>query len=166
VLTHASSATLGILVGAALVWTLTGAGERGEGVGRGVLDTPNDTISLTGSLSQAISPGVFAPLDLTISNSKTVPIVVSELTVTVSAVNAPNATASQPCTAADFDVRKISQRYTVFVGAKSASTLSQLGLPPTAWPQVGMPLNESRNQDGCKGVSLTLSYTAVGRARS
>ena len=166
VLTHGSFATLGILVGAALVWTLTGAGEHGEGVGRAVLDTPKDSFTLSGSLSQAIRPGIFAPLDLTISNSSHAPIVVTELKVTVSAVDAPNASALLPCSAADFDVRQVDKQFTLVVNTKSTRALSQLGLPSTAWPQIGMPLDESRNQDGCKGASLTLSYTAVGRVRS
>lgn len=165
VLSYGGLLVAGILSGGALVWALTGAGEYGQGIGRGALGTPKDSFTLIGELSQVINPGVFAPLDLSISNSNHSSLVVSELIVTVSGVHAPNATALLPCTAADFDVKQVAKRFTILVGADSTSSLSQLGLPSTAWPQVGMPINESTNQDGCKGASLTLSYTATGRLR-
>jgi hypothetical protein len=158
--------TLGIFLGAALVWTLTGAGERGQGVGRAALDTPKDSFTLSGELSRVITPGVFVPLDLGISNSNDAPLVVSELNVTVSAVHAPNATAALPCTAKDFRVRQVDKKFPILVDAKATITLSQLGLPGTSWPQVGMPVNKLTNQNGCKGASITLSYTAVGQVHS
>jgi|SRR5471030_915776 len=153
----------GILIGGALVWIFTGAGEHGQGLGRGALATPIDSFTLSGDLAQIIKPGVFVPLDLNISNANKSPLTISGLIVTVSAVDAPNATVDLPCTAADFDVTQIDKTFTVLVDGHSEPSLSDLGLPSTAWPQVGMPVDESTNQDGCKGASLSLSYTATGR---
>ena len=157
---------LGALLGATLVWTLTGAGELGQGVGRGVLDTPKDSIALSGNLTQIVSPGVFVPLDLSITNLNTSSLVITELNVTVTDVAAPNASATLPCTSADFDVRPVDTQFTILVPSQSTRTLSHLGIPQTAWPEVGMPVNTTTDQDGCKGATLMLSYTASGRPSS
>ncbi len=163
VLLYGSLLTAGILIGALLVWVLTGAGERGHGIGRGVLDTTEESFTLSGELSQIISPGVFVPLDLRITNSNHVPLVFSELVVAVTAVNAPNATKQLPCTVKDFTVNQVHENLSLRVKAGATVALSQLGMPNTAWPQVGMPLNKKTNQDGCRGASLTLTYSGVGQ---
>jgi hypothetical protein len=164
VLVYGTFLSVGILLGALLVWVLTGAGERGQGVGRGALDTPQESFSLSGEPSSAvISPGVFVPLDLSISNSNDVTLVVTEIEVTVSAVSAPNATKLLPCTVKDFKVNQLDTKLTLTVDPGETVALSKLGLPSTAWPQVGMPIDKKTNQDGCKGASLTLSYSGVGQ---
>jgi hypothetical protein len=154
---------VGGLIGALLVWTLTGAGERGTGVGRGALDSPEETFTLTGELTTVISPGVYAPLDLSITNPNEHDLAVTDIVVTVDSVVAPRATDELPCTVEDFDVKQVSSRLEVPVEAGITATLAELGVPSTGLPQVGMLLLDSRNQDGCKGASLTLAFTAVGR---
>lgn len=65
------------------------------------------------------------------------------------------------CAVDDFAVGQASNRV-ITLAARSASTLSSLDLARRTWPRVGMP-NRSVNQDGCKGASVTLDYTASGR---
>jgi hypothetical protein len=154
----------GGLVGALVVWTLTGAGQLGQGVGRGALDTPDETFSLSGELAAVISPGVYAPLDLRIVNPNDHDLRVTDIEVTVADVDAPHATADLPCTPEDFDVDQVDSDFEARIAAGVGSTLTQLGLTEAELPHVGMPLDDSANQNGCKGASLTLAYTAVGRA--
>ena len=66
-----------------------------------------------------------------------------------------------PCTAADFTVTQYSGPYPLAV-PPGTSSLSGLGVPAAAWPQVGM-LDTSANQDGCKGATLQLSYSGSGQ---
>jgi hypothetical protein len=156
--------TLGVIVGALLVWMLTGAGERGDGLGRGALDSPEDSFSLSGDLTEVVLPGVFVPLDLSITNSNETALLITELVVAVSGVAAPNATDNRPCTVDDFEVKPIDDQFTLVIEAGATASLSDLDLPRSAWPHVGMPIDETNNQDGCKGASLTLSYSARARA--
>ena len=44
------------------------------------------------------------------------------------------------------------------VGAYESTSLSARGIPSSQWPQIRM-LNTAANQDGCKGATLTLSFT-------
>lgn len=153
----------GGLIGGLLVWTLTGAGERGTGLGRGALDSPDETFALSGELTTVISPGVYAPLDLSITNPNEHDLAVTDIVVTVDSVVAPRATEDLPCTVEDFDVKQVSTGFEVPVKAGATASLAELGTPSTNLPQVGMLLLDSRNQNGCKGASLTLAFTAVGR---
>lgn len=155
--------TLGVLVGTLLVWMLTGAGERGDGLGRGALDSPEDSFSLSGDLAEMITPGVFVPLDLSIANPTETSLLVTELEVRVSDIDAPNATDDLSCSVDDFDVEQMDAPVALVVDAGVTASLSGLDLPRSAWPQVGMPLDETINQDGCKGATLTLSYSALAR---
>lgn len=163
VLTFGALLLIGALLGALVVWVFTGAGERGHGLGRGALDTPAETFTLGGEVTEVIAPGVFVPLDLEISNPNSHALAISGVVVTVSAVNAPNATTQLPCTVKDFDVKPAAKGASIVVAAKSTTTLSRLGVPSTSWPQVGMVLDPKRNQNGCKGAALTLTYTAQGQ---
>lgn len=154
---------VGGVVGAVLMWTLTGAGQLGQGFGRGALDTPDETFSLSGELGAAISPGVYAPLDLTIINPNHHDLRVTDIEVSVAEVDAPHETADLPCTPEDFDVDQVGSAFEVRIDAGVSSTLTELGVAGADLPHLGM-VNDSVNQDGCKGASLTLAYTAVGRA--
>ena len=50
--------------------------------------------------------GVWSPLDLSLTNTEDVAILVSTLHVTVGAVSAPQADATHPCSVDDFAVRQ------------------------------------------------------------
>jgi hypothetical protein len=123
--------------------------------------TSGEPFTIRGSSTEPISPGVSAPLNLRLRNPHSVPMSLTQLGVTVQKVSAPNADVARPCTIGDFAVDQASSGIEITVAARATSTLSALGLARSSMPQVGM-LNRSVNQDGCKGASLTLAYTASG----
>jgi hypothetical protein len=117
--------------------------------------------TIEGNATEPISPGVRAPLDLKLTNPHGVPMSVTDLSVTVEKVSAPNADDAHPCALSDFAADGVSSSRKIAVAARSTSTLSNLGIPRADQPHVGM-LNRPVNQDGCKGASLTLAFTASG----
>jgi len=133
----------------------------GNGTGDTGLGSSSASFTIAGSATEPISPGVRAPLDLKLTNPRDVPMSITDLSVTMQKVIAPNAGNSHPCSIGDFTVGQASSSITITVAARTTSTLSSLGLPRASWPQVAM-LERSVNQDGCKGASLTLGYAASG----
>jgi hypothetical protein len=131
----------------------------GEGAGSGRASGPVGVVELSGSTSSLISPGSSAPLDLRLTNSASYALVVTRLTVSIHAVDAPRSDAGHPCTPDDFVLRQAPSGLTVRVDARASSTLLELGTSKAEWPRVGM-LNSSSNQDGCKGASVDLGYRA------
>ena len=138
-----------------------GAQGPGDGNLRVTLADPAWSFTISGNATEPISPGVSAPLDLSLTNPHAFALTAADLRVTVQKVNAPNADDAHPCTIGDFAVDQASSAIEVTVAAHSTRTLSNLGLPRAKRPHVGM-LDRSVNQDGCKGASLTLAYTASG----
>ena len=72
-------------------------------------------------------------------------------------MTAPEASASLPCTVDDFAVIPFSGAYGFKLAAGGTTSLSQLGIPPSEWPQLKM-VDRPVNQNGCKGASLALAY--------
>jgi hypothetical protein len=109
----------------------------------------------------AVAPvaGVKVPLDVTFTNGYAVAVAVTDLSVTVRAVTAPNADAGHPCTVGDFAVQQLPSDATIIVGAGATRSLQSLQFPDASWPQVRLR-DSSTNTDGCAGASLTLAYTA------
>jgi hypothetical protein len=105
------------------------------------------------------------PLDLSFTNEHGEPLLVTDLRVTVEAVDAPNATTLLPCSTDDFTVEQLGDGIELRVDAGQTRTLTELDVDRDAWPQVGM-LDADSNQDGCKAAALELSYTATGRTDS
>jgi len=131
------------------------------GIGGAALADSAGSFTIGGSAAEPISPGVMAPLDLRLTNPHDSPMSVTDLRVTVREVSAPNADDAHPCAIGDFAVDQASNDLSITVPARATSTLSSLGLARAKRPHVGM-LNRPANQDGCKGASLTLAYTATG----
>jgi hypothetical protein len=98
-------------------------------------------------------------VNATLTNPAAVELSVSSLAVSVSAVSAPNADAAHPCSVRDFAAVQFSGAYGFIVPASSTTSLAAIGLEPAQWPAVEM-LDRPVNQDGCKGATLTLSYSA------
>ncbi len=121
--------------------------------------------SIAGDASKLISPGVSVPIDLALTNPHDVEMTISGLQVVVREVSAPQADGAHPCTVDDFRVDQAPGGLELRVLAGETSTLRGLAVPRAGWPQVGMR-DRSVNQDGCKGASLTLGYTATGRVPS
>ncbi|HWI30007.1 MAG TPA: hypothetical protein VNT50_00815 [Microbacterium sp.] len=135
-----------------------------EGSGDGEADHDR-TFAVAGDLSEPVGPGILVPLDLSISNPHGETLLISELVVTVRSVDAPNATASLPCTVDDFVVEQLDGAVEPRVEPGDTRTLAQLDIPESDWPRVGM-VDADANQDGCKDATLVLSYTATGRLES
>jgi hypothetical protein len=154
---------VGIVVGILVSWFfgVTRSTEAG-GVGDGVLAHPTAAFTISGDISGLVVPGSHIPLNVGITNGSTSPMTVTHLRVTVKAVTASHASALFPCSVGDFTVTQVSGDFEVQVAAKSTATLDSLGLPSEEWPTAGM-LDATTNQDGCKGASLTLEYSAEGR---
>ena len=127
-------------------------------------DDPGATsasFAISGDADEPITPGVEVPLDLELSNPHDFPMSVTGVAVTMTAVSAPLAHGVRTCSMADFSIHQVPQAVEITLPALTTSTLSSLDIAPTTWPQVGM-LDRSINQDGCKGASLALDYTATG----
>ena len=139
---------------------IAGGTEAGKGTGGGA-PAASKSFTIDGDAAYPISPGVRAPLDLVFTNPHDLAMSVTDLRVTLRGVRAPNADDGHPCAIGDFSVDQASSRLAFSLASRSTSKLSSLGIPRAKQPQVGM-LNRSVNQDGCKGASLTLRYTASG----
>lgn len=159
-------ASVGLLVTVAVVWMVNRPDddtERGNGDVQLVGET--EPFSISGDLSQRVRPGTLVPLDLTISNPHDTALTVTDLHVRVASVHAPNSSAALPCTVNDFTVEQVPSNFEATVDAAASSSLGELGIPAAGWPLVGM-LDSPSNQDGCKGATMTLAYTASGRVES
>lgn len=163
---------LGVAVAAPVIWfimdepsgrpTDAEAEVPAAGSGSGVLDEASAEITISGDAEGLISPGNMAVLDLTMANPNDVGITITEVTVEVTGVDAPNADDSNlPCTLADFAVRPLRSGVELDLPAQSTTDLSDLRLPRAQWPAVAM-LNRRANQDGCKGATIALRYEARG----
>jgi len=119
---------------------------------------------ISGNLPGSLTPGRSVPLDLTVTNPNHQPLAISNLTVSVQAVTRTPAAvaAGRPCLLTDFAVVQYAGGYPISVPATASSTLSQLGVPANALPQVVMR-DTSSNQDGCKGATLSLGYAGSGK---
>jgi hypothetical protein len=129
------------------------------------IDPPHAaSLTLTGNATAPLEPGVAAPLDLTLGNPSKSAIVVTGLAVELHQLAALHATATRPCSAADFAVRQFSGSYPLTVPASSTRKLSELGIAPQNWPQITL-LDLPHDQDGCQGATVTLSYAGTARTR-
>ena len=127
-----------------------------------VKTTPKDFTLGVGELN-GLAPGVTVPVNLVITNPNKKPISLSNLSVTIRAVDlAPNAPAGRPCAVADYAVDQFSGVYPVTVPAQSTRSLQQLGVESAKWPQLRM-LSTSDNQDNCKGATLALAFSGSGQ---
>jgi hypothetical protein len=133
------------------------------GTGTGNADTGGSpqAVLIAGDVVEPISPGVMVPLDLEFTNPHDVDLSITALTVVVHDITAPNSDEAHTCALDDFAVDQAPSDLKITVSAGATNTLSGLGLPSTMWPHMGMH-DRPVNQDGCKGASLTLDYTASG----
>jgi hypothetical protein len=128
-----------------------------------VLDSTRKQFTLSGSLSDTLSPGTSRALDLQILNPNTKPLSLTNISVSLAAVNRTAEAISRnlPCTLADYTVTQYSGPYPLSA-PEGTSSLSGLGIVQTRLPQVAM-LDTRTNQDGCKGATLQLSYSGSGQ---
>ncbi len=138
--------------------TLTIADPSSPGGDTAPVSIPQFTIS--GSPATPLWPGVPQGLDLQITNPNPESVIISSLSATVQSVSAPRATASLPCTLADFAMQPYAGSLPLTVPASSTTTLAQLGVPSAEWPQVSI-IDRSSDQDGCQGATVTLAYSGA-----
>jgi hypothetical protein len=118
--------------------------------------TNGQPFAIAGSLDRTLAPGVTGFLNLGLTNANNQPLSVTNLTVAISGTNKP------ACTTSNFAVTQFSAAYPIIVPANSTRTLSQLGIPQSAWPKIKM-IDLPVNQDVCKSTGLTLSYAGSGQ---
>ncbi|HEV7205815.1 MAG TPA: hypothetical protein VGN18_14490 [Jatrophihabitans sp.] len=114
--------------------------------------------TITGSPDRRLAPGVTGLIDVSVTNPNAQTLQLSALTVVLAAASDPG------CTLDNFRVTQFSGPYPLTIPARSTRTLSQLGLPRTAWPTLTL-LDLPVNQNACKNNSLALSYSGVGGNR-
>jgi hypothetical protein len=155
--------TAGLISSLSCLWLsrVDGTNVVSHGTGGGVLAGSSGPFIIRGNAAGLISPGIMAPLDLSLTNPRGVPMSVTDLSVTVRQVSAPNASEAHPCVVGDFTVEQASRDIEITLPAHATSALSSLGVARASLPAVGI-LERSVNQDGCKGASLTLVYAAAG----
>lgn len=121
----------------------------------GFMDAPGQqkrNFTISGSLSTELSPGVSAPLNLTFDNPNQQALAIEELQVTVVR------TSAGACAADNFSATAFTGPYPITIPSGN-STLAGAVADSSKWPRVGM-VNKPVNQDACKGVSVSLAYSA------
>jgi outer membrane protein OmpA-like peptidoglycan-associated protein len=114
--------------------------------------------TIAGDAAELLQPGTAPqPLDLAFSNPNGFDLQVSQLQVSIASVDAPAAREGLPCTTADFAVRQFGGSYPFTIPA-GGSTLASAGRAIATWPTVAM-VETNRDQDGCKGATVHLSYS-------
>ena len=111
--------------------------------------------AISGNVDVQLSPGVTGHVNLALTNPNDVPLDVTALSVSLTGTSKPG------CTASNFSVGQYLGSYPLVIPAESTRTLSQLGVPRASWPTLGM-IDLPTNQDVCKSISLTLSYSGSG----
>ena len=154
---------LGLLVGVPVaacgsVWCVA---ESGDGTGTAKLAAPRPAFALAGDTTKPLAPGTRARVNVSFTNPHPYRLWVSDLEVSVAAVEAPRAGATHPCSLRDFSVRQLPSERTVALAPRSTRTLRSLHVRPSRWPRIIMR-DRPVNQDGCKGAVLTLDYSAAG----
>lgn len=107
--------------------------------------------TITGNVG-GLAPGVSQPIDLMLANTNKGVISVTNLTVQLTSTN------TATCSPANFSVEQYTGLYPITVSGDGSISLSAWGISPAQWPAITM-LNTASNQDSCKGVSLSLSYS-------
>jgi hypothetical protein len=158
---------VGLLVLALLLLYLVSCDSRIRGAldGHGEAGLDEVSFAIGGNTTEAFSPGRMVGLDLEMTNPHDVPMMVTDLAITVRAVSAPRADRAHPCSVADFAVEQPRGGLPLTVPARTTTSFSSLGVEEGLWPRVGM-LDRPVNQDGCKAASLTLVYSGSGTLTS
>jgi hypothetical protein len=110
--------------------------------------------SISGGPTGQLAPGVAPlPINLLLANPNNQALSITNLSVTVTGTNKAG------CTAADFAVTQYNGPYPLGVPKNAVNaSLTQLGVAPANLPTVRM-LDLARNQDACKGATVSLSYS-------
>jgi hypothetical protein len=122
---------------------------------------PVTGFTLSGDVTQLLSPGATAELNVKITNPFNFDILVSQLTVTVQHATTRNGQPNPSCDGtANLRVSRQFSGSWLKVKSNRTVSLSDLGVPHSQWPQLLMP-DLPTNQDACKGASYTFTYSAT-----
>jgi hypothetical protein len=121
---------------------------------------PPDAFTIAGALPHLLTPGTGEPLDLTLTNLESTDLTITNLNVKVASVSGPQSSSTHTCDPGDFSIEQFSEVPGFTLSAASSADLGELGFAPSEWPTVSM-LDRPVNQDGCKGASLSLSFTGT-----
>ena len=165
------------MVGGVIVWTMfvcntfacIPADDRPAAVatnfsGRGSDQTElanQSSFVITGAPRNRCHPGRRIPLDLRLQNTNSTSMSVTTSRSSSDGSMPPTPPSELPCLVEDFTVEQAPDGIDLTLPPRATSSLSGLSLPGAQWPQVGLR-NTSVNQDGCKGASLTLEFSASG----
>ena len=117
--------------------------------------------AIKGNLTASFVPGSTVPLNMAVTNPNNQNMSVTNLNVNVSVAVTGAAGSCTP--SANFAVAQLAATaYPVAVPANTTRSLSQAGVASSAWPTVRM-LDTAVNQDGCKGATITLTYTGTAQ---
>jgi hypothetical protein len=116
-------------------------------------------IQITGTAQVPLSPGVASPVLIKINNPNPKAVAMQRVRVRIASISAPHADATHSCSRVDFEIHQM-PRLALHVPAGRVSDLAGLGLPAASWPTLAMR-NLPRNQDGCKGATVTLRFRAA-----
>ena len=138
--------SLGVAVAAFAFWTQGGSGTGSASTGT----TANITVNQTSTVADLYPGGPSGALSGTFTNPNSGPVNIASVTAVVTGVTPAQVDVTKPaCTTGDFAVSGTSGPYTVL--ADDTTTWSGLAVSLT---------NGAANQDNCKNVTLTLTYTA------
>jgi hypothetical protein len=130
-----------------------------------IVDPPQPaSVAISGHALAPLWPGVPEPIDIALANPNRSLAQVTGLEVALTGLTAPRATATRPCSLADFTVQQFRGSYPIVVPARSTRSLAVAGIAPALWPQVEI-VNRSVNQDGCQDATIALSYRAAASTR-
>lgn len=127
------------------------------------INTNGKSFAISGSVS-GLAPGLTKPLELSLTNPNKKSISVTNLSVTLQGVTKAVGAPDGLCDLSDYAVVQYSGPYPLIMPSSSTpKTLTDLGVPQAQWPKIQF-INKPgpsapNNQDGCKGATLSLSYS-------
>jgi len=129
-----------------------------------LVKTTGRSLTISGNLNGLLAPGRVLPLRLSLTNPSNRSFSVTNLSVTLQSLSQTSYAIShgQTCSIGDYAVTQFGGGYPLVMPGSSTVTLSQLGVPAVQWPQIQF-INRPVNQDGCKGATLSLSYSGSGQ---
>jgi hypothetical protein len=136
-------------------------GSSWEGKGTAEDGGLSAAFQIQGDATAPVSPGITVPLDLRFTNPHVEPMTVTQLKVTMRKLTAPWADEDHPCSVEDYEVTQIASSVEIVLPPSATTGFRDLDIPQKRWPRVGMIYGAS-NQDGCRGATLKLAYTAFG----
>jgi hypothetical protein len=136
-------AVLAIAGAAFAFWTTTGSGE-----GSGSVATSNGTLTLHGTITEALTPGGSSAVTYTADNASSSSLSVGTVHAVVSI---DKSHAEEGCKATDFTINDTVENQVIAAKAE--------GVKLTHDGTISMT-NSSENQDACKGATISLALTS------